>query len=89
MPRYTNNLDRFPEDFMFQPTEDEARSLRSQFAISKEGRCVRRYLPYAFTEHGVAMLWSFYICGPKWGGQSWPQPPFRRLDPLKAGPSMA
>jgi ORF6N domain len=50
------NLDRFPEDFMFQIAEEEAESLTSQIAISKPGRGGRRYLPYAFTEHGVAML---------------------------------
>ena len=49
------NSDRFPQDFMFQLTEEEAASLRSQFATSNTGR---RYLPYAFTEHGVAMLSS-------------------------------
>jgi hypothetical protein len=43
------NLSRFPEDFMFQLTESEARLLRSQFATSKEGRGGRRYPPYAFT----------------------------------------
>ena len=53
------NLDRFPPDFMFQLTSDEAESLRFQIGISKpEGRGGRRYLPYAFTEHGVAMLSS-------------------------------
>ncbi len=53
------NRSRFPEDFMFQINKDELESLRSQFAISKiEGRGGRRYLPYAFTEHGVAMLSS-------------------------------
>jgi len=52
------NLSRFPEDFMFQLTESETHLLRSQFATSKEGRGGRRYLPYAFTEHGVAMLSS-------------------------------
>ena len=52
------NLSRFPEDFMFQLTESETRLLRSQFATSKEGRGGRRYLPYAFTEQGVAMLSS-------------------------------
>ena len=52
------NLSRFPEDFMFQLTESEARLLRSQFATSKEGRGGRRYPPYAFTEQGVAMLSS-------------------------------
>jgi phage regulator Rha-like protein len=50
------NLDRFPEDFMFQLTRKEFVSLRFQSAISNRGG--RRYLPYAFTEHGVAMLSS-------------------------------
>jgi phage regulator Rha-like protein len=50
------NISRFPADFMFQLTEEEAESLRSQFATSKIGRGGRRYLSYAFTEHGVAML---------------------------------
>jgi hypothetical protein len=49
-------LDRFPSDFMFQLTKDEATALRSQSAISKEGRGGRRYAPYVFTEQGVAML---------------------------------
>ena len=52
------NLSRFPEDFLFQLTESETHLLRSQFATSKERRGGRRYLPYAFTEHGVAMLSS-------------------------------
>ncbi len=50
------NIDRFPPDFMFQLTKDEAAALRSQFAISNDGRGGRRYAPYAFTEQGVAML---------------------------------
>jgi hypothetical protein len=50
------NLKRFPEDFMFQLTAEEADRLRSQIAISKTGRGGRRYLPYAFTEQGVTML---------------------------------
>jgi len=78
------NLKRFPEDFMFQLTKEEAASLRSQFATSKKapgalrsqfaisktsqeglrsqiatskaGRGGRRYLPFALTEQGVAML---------------------------------
>ena len=50
------NLRRFPSDFMFQLTSDEAESLRSQSATSKRGG--RRYLPYVFTEQGVAMLSS-------------------------------
>ena len=50
------NMDRFPEDFMFQLTEEEFTALRSQFVTSKIGRGGRRYIPYVFTEHGVAML---------------------------------
>ncbi|MCR4334582.1 MAG: ORF6N domain-containing protein [Patescibacteria group bacterium] len=52
------NLAKFPEDFMFQITPNEFLTLRSQFVISKSGKGGRRYLPYAFTEHGVAMLSS-------------------------------
>ena len=53
------NLARFPVDFMFQLTRDEARLLRSQIAILDSGRGrYRKYWPYAFTEHGVAMLSS-------------------------------
>ena len=50
------NLNRFPSDFMFQLTPEEAASLRSQIATSNKGRGGRRYLPYAFTEHGALML---------------------------------
>ena len=70
--RVRRNRKRFPEDFMFRLTKTEAEALRSQFATSKErgdglrsqfatsktGRGGRRYLPYAFTEQGVAMLSS-------------------------------
>jgi hypothetical protein len=80
------NMERFPDDFMFQLTKDEAnlisqfvisnslrsqfatlkskngenkQNLRSQFVILKEGRGKhKKYLPYAFTEQGVAMLSS-------------------------------
>ena len=52
------NLKRFPEDFMFQLTNTEAEALRLQNATSKTGRGGRRYMPYAFTEQGVAMLSS-------------------------------
>jgi len=52
------NRERFPEDFMFQLSPDEAELLTSQIAMSKTGRGGRRTLPYAFTEHGVAMLSS-------------------------------
>lgn len=55
------NITRFPEDFMFQLTEDEVERLRSQVATLEpttgRGRH-RKYLPYAFTEQGVAMLSS-------------------------------
>lgn len=53
------NIDRFPEDFMFQLTQEEFEALRSQIATSKTaGRGGRRTLPYAFTEHGAVMLAS-------------------------------
>jgi len=48
------NPDRFPEPFMFRLTAAEWERLRSQIATSK-GRGGRRYLPYAFTEHGAIM----------------------------------
>ncbi len=50
------NMSRFPEDFMFQLSKKEDESLRFQFETSKRGG--RRYLPYAFTEHGILMLSS-------------------------------
>ena len=63
------NKRRFPGDFMFRSTKEEADVLRSQFVISrsdgrlqmatsKSGHGGRRYLPHAFTEQGVAMLSS-------------------------------
>lgn len=54
------NINRFPSDFMFELTKEEALSLRSQFATSnKDGvRGGNRYSPFAFTENGVAMLSS-------------------------------
>ncbi len=52
------NLRRFPADFMFQLSHDEASSLRLQFATSNTRRGGRRYAPDAFTEQGVAMLSS-------------------------------
>ena len=48
------NADRFPEDFMFQLTDDEVTALRFHFETSKHGRGGRRYLPYAFTEYGAS-----------------------------------
>lgn len=67
------NIERFPNDFMFQLTKEEYAFLRSQIVTSKENdfsrsqfatskkeenRGGQRYMPYAFTEHGVAMLSS-------------------------------
>ena len=53
------NSSRFPLDFMFQLTEDEDQSLRSQIVTLKTGRGKhRKYRPYVFTEQGVAMLSS-------------------------------
>src|SRR4030042_1324624 len=52
------NINRFPEDFMFRLTNEEAAALsRSQFVILKRGQNIK-YLPYVFTENGVAMLSS-------------------------------
>lgn len=50
------NINRFPEDFMFELSENEFQVLRSQIVTSKRGGT--RYLPFAFTEQGVAMLSS-------------------------------
>lgn len=53
------NVERFPIEFRFQLNENEYDVLRSQFATSKEegqGKGGRRYLPYVFTEQGIAML---------------------------------
>ena len=52
------NRERFPEDFVFQLTEEETEALRCQIGTSNQGRGGRRYLSYAFTEQGVAMLSS-------------------------------
>jgi phage regulator Rha-like protein len=49
------NQERFPSDFMFQLTQEEHTSLRSQIATSNKSRGGRRYTPYAFTEHGAIM----------------------------------
>ena len=51
------NIQRFPDDFMFQLTAEEFANLKSQFVISSWGG-IRRATPYAFTEQGVAMLSS-------------------------------
>ena len=53
------NIDRFPEEFCFQLTENEFQTLRFQIGTSKQNeefRGGRRYLPYVFTEQGIAML---------------------------------
>lgn len=54
----SRNMERFPDDFVFQLTRDESKELlRSQFVTLKRGQH-RKYQPYAFTEQGVAMLSS-------------------------------
>ena len=54
------NIERFPEEFCFQLTEDELQFLRFQIGTSKTKENItrdgRRYLPYVFTEQGIAML---------------------------------
>ncbi|MFH0773904.1 MAG: ORF6N domain-containing protein [bacterium] len=53
------NINRFPEDFMFELTKEESQSLRFHFGTLKLKRGEHsKYLPYAFTEQGVAMLSS-------------------------------
>lgn len=52
------NIDRFPEDFMFEMTKSELQNWRSQFGISNQDKMGLRYAPFCFTEHGVAMLSS-------------------------------
>jgi hypothetical protein len=57
MQAVKRNMERFPEDFMFQLTNGEFANLKSQFVTSSWGG-MRRAIPYAFTEQGVAMLSS-------------------------------
>ncbi|MCD7779576.1 MAG: ORF6N domain-containing protein [Candidatus Gastranaerophilales bacterium] len=55
------NLERFPQDFMFQLSKEEFEFLRCQIVttkITEETRGGRQYLPYVFTEHGILMLSS-------------------------------
>lgn len=52
------NIERFPEDFMFELTKDELKNWRSQFATSNEDVMGLRVKPFAFTEHGILMLSS-------------------------------
>ena len=49
------NVDRFPDDFLFQLSEEEHQVLRLQNATSNTGSGGRRYAPFAFTEHGAIM----------------------------------
>ncbi len=55
------NRSRFPLDFMFQLTAEEVVSLRCQIGTSSPGYGGRRYLPYAFSEQGIAMLSSVLL----------------------------
>ncbi len=52
------NITRFPAHYMFQLSKVEFENLKSQFATSTKGHGGRRYMPYVFTEQGVAMLSS-------------------------------
>lgn len=52
------NMDRFPEDFMFELNDAEFNNWRSQIATSNSDKMGLRYKPFAFTEHGVLMLSS-------------------------------
>jgi ORF6N domain len=52
------NIDRFPEDFMFEMTSEELKNWRSQFVTSNSDKMGLRYPPFCFTEQGVAMLSS-------------------------------
>ena len=73
------NIERFPADFMFQLTKEETACLRSQIAtlnngleplrsqiVTSKGKGGTRYLPYAFTRNGVAMLSSVLPTGCVW-----------------------
>ena len=52
------NINRFPEDFMFELTKEELLNWRSQFVTSNQDKMGLRYPPFAFTEHGILMLSS-------------------------------
>lgn len=52
------NIERFPEDFMFEMTKEEFQNWRTQFATSNSDKMGLRYTPFCFTEQGVAMLSS-------------------------------
>jgi len=55
------NIERFPDDFMFQLTDEEWKNQRSQFVIFSQD--TRKYKPFAFTEHGILMLSSVLNSG--------------------------
>ncbi len=58
------NAERFPPDFLFRLTANESDSLRSQIATLKSGRGQhRKFLPYAFTEHGAIMAANVSAAG--------------------------
>ena len=55
-------MERFPDDFMFQLSDEKFLVLRSQIVTSKtETRGGRQYLPYAFTEQGVAIMTALFV----------------------------
>ena len=56
------NIGRFPERYMLQLTQNENDRLRSQNVILKRGQHLK-YMPYAFTEHGILMQSSVYVHG--------------------------
>jgi len=60
------NIERFPDDFMFELTENEVNSLRCNFGTLETGGRGQhiKYMPFAFTEQGVAQI-CFRICGTK------------------------
>lgn len=63
------NIERFPEEFCFQLSENEFNSLRCQFVTLNDnnGRGQhRKYLPYVYTEHGIAMLSGLKLCRNNW-----------------------
>jgi len=95
--RVSRNKKRFPKDFMFRLTQNEADVLRSQFVISsasksnlrshiatsKTGHGGRRYLPYVFTEQGVAMLSSVLKSGLRARAKNRSDPAFARRIPKR------
>ena len=64
------NIERFPEDFMFELTKQELEDWRCQFGTSKGVKMGLRYLPMVFTEQGVAMFTSLNACPVECGAYS-------------------